>query len=309
MTDSVTVEALHGQHSDIGETFDLEDDGTPRRLWRSVLSTQEGRIGTLIGLFMVAIVALGGYLAPYSPTGLGAGEPLKAPSWHHLLGTDQLGRDVLSRFLTGGTTVLLVPMAAVTLACALGGGFGLLAAYRGGVVDQLVTRTFDLLLALPALLIVLVAIWSLGTSAQVIILVVAVVFVPRLGRVFRGAAQAVVTADYIASAQARGESTAYILGRELLPNIASVAIANFALFLTYGIVFVSTLSFLGLGAQPPSSDWGLMVATSTGFITSNPWAALAPALGIAGLSLAFMLLADALTSHVTRDSDAATAKL
>jgi peptide/nickel transport system permease protein len=118
-----------------------------------------------------------------------------------------------------------------------------------------------------------------------------------------------VTTDYVAAAEARGESTTYIIVHELLPNIASVAIANFALFLTYGIVFVSTISFLGLGAQPPSSDWGLMVASSTGFITTNPWAALGPAVGIAGLSLAFMLIGDAVTRHLTRDVDAAMVEL
>lgn len=290
-------------------SLDLDDEGSPPSFWRTILSTTEGRIGLLGALLMLALVIFGRYFTPYSPNELGTGPVLEGTTTNHIFGTDQLGRDVLSRFLTGGSTVILVPLAAVTLSSVLGGGLGLIAAYHGGLIDTLITRIFDFLMALPALLIVLVLIWGLGTSPLVIILVVGAVFTPRLGRVLRGAAQAVVTQDYIAAAQARGERTSYILTRELLPNIAAIAIANYALFLTYGIVFVATLSFLGLGAQPPSSDWGLMVAGSTGFITANPWAALAPAFGIAGLSLAFMLIGDAVTRHLTRDIDAAMVKL
>jgi peptide/nickel transport system permease protein len=290
-------------------TLEVEEEGPPPSFWRTILSTAEGRVGVFGAIAMLVLVVFGRYFTPYPPNQLGTGPVLEGTTGDHFFGTDQLGRDVLSRFLIGGSTVILVPLAAVTLASVVGGGLGLIAAYRGGLVDTVITRIFDFLLALPALLIVLVLIWGLGTSPVVIILVVAAVFTPRLGRVLRGAAQGVVTQDYIAAAQARGERTSYILVRELLPNTAAIAIANYALFLTYGIVFVSTLSFLGLGAQPPSSDWGLMVAGSTGFITANPWAALAPALGIAGLSLAFMLIGDAVTRHLTRDIDAAMVKL
>ena len=288
---------------------DEAPEAAPPGILHTVLSSLEGRIGVAVTALMFILVVLGPALAPYPPRKLGTGIPLDGPSTDHLLGTDQLGRDVLSRILNGGTTVILVPLAAVTAAIIIGGLLGLLAAYRGGSLDILITRTFDFLLALPALLIVLVLIWALGTSAEVIILVVAIVFIPRLGRVLRGAAQGVVTADFVAAAQARGETTRYIVGREILPNIAPIAIANYALFLTYGIVFVSTLSFLGLGAQPPSSDWGLMVATSSGFITANPWATLGPALAIAGVSLAIMLMADAVTRHLTRDIDSTMVKL
>jgi peptide/nickel transport system permease protein len=184
----------------------------------------------------------------------------------------------------------------------LGGALGLLAAYRGGVTDQVVSRLFDLLLTIPPLLTVLVLLASLGRSPLIIILVVGLVFIPWVGRVARGAAQPVVTNDYVHAAVARGESTWWILRREVLPNIAAPLIGAFSLYLTSGIVFVSTLSFLGLGDQPPSSSWGLMVAESRGLILTNPAAALAPALGIAVVSVSFMLIADAVTRHVLRDT-------
>jgi peptide/nickel transport system permease protein len=123
-----------------------------------------------------------------------------------------------------------------------------------------------------------------------------------MGRVVRGATQAVVTNDYVAAAQARGERTSAIVVREVLPNIAAPAIADFALRITYAVIFVSTLNFLGLGAQPPKPDWGLMVAESRSFISVAPWATLAPAIGIAALSISFNFLADALTRHLTRES-------
>lgn len=282
-------------------TASMDEEGRPPRVLRTIIATSEGRIGLVVIAVMLFIIALGPFLAPYPPNQLATGPPLEPPTFHHYFGTDQLGRDVLSRFLAGGRTVLLVPLAAVTLAFVLGAVFGLLGAYWRGVADEVLTRSFDFLMALPALLIVLVLIWAFGTSALVIIVVVAAIFTPRLGRVLRGAAQGVVTQDYVYAAQARGEGTGWILGREILPNIAAIAIANYALFLTYGVIFISTLSFLGLGAQPPSSDWGLMVANSVGFVMSNPWATLLPAFGIAALSLGFILLGDALTRYLTRD--------
>jgi peptide/nickel transport system permease protein len=202
-----------------------------------------------------------------------------------------------------------VPLASVVLSLALGGGLGLLGAYRGGWVDSLIARIFDLLLALPPLLLVLVLIAGLGTSTLVLVLVVAPVFAPRLGRVVRGAAQSVVTQEYVAAAQARGESTAYVIAREILPNTAPTVIANASLYLTYAIVFIATLSFLGLGAQPPSSDWGLMVSQSYGFVTLNPWPTIVPALGIGALSMAFTLIGDAATRHLTPDADAGRVEL
>ena len=280
----------------------VEEEAAPPSIWRTLLTSLEGRIGIGLGLLMLALIAFGRFLAPYSPTEIGTGVAASGPTADHILGTDHLGRDVMSRFLAGGDTILIVPLIAVTLAFVAGGGLGMLGGYLRGWPDAVITRTFDLLLTLPPLLLVLVIIAGLGTSRLVLIVTVALVFLPRMGRVVRGATQAVVTNDYVAAAQARGERTSAILVREVLPNIAAPAIADFALRITYGIIFVATLNFLGLGAQPPGPDWGLMVADSRNFIGVQPWATLAPAAGIAALSIAFNMIADALTRHLTRET-------
>jgi peptide/nickel transport system permease protein len=281
----------------------LEEEGAPPpSAWRTILGTVEGRVGLAVGVAMLLLIAFGRFFAPYSPTEIGTGIATQGPSADHWFGTDHLGRDVLSRFLSGGDTIVLVPLAAVLLAFAVGGGLGMLGGYLRGRWDAVITRSFDLLLTLPPLLLVLVLIAGLGTSSVVLVVTVALVFVPRMGRVVRGATQAVVTSDYVSAAQARGERTASILLREVFPNIAAPAIADFALRITYGVIFVATLNFLGLGAQPPQPDWGLMVADSRAYLSAQPWAALAPALGIAALSISFNLIADALTRHLTRES-------
>lgn len=279
-----------------------EEEGRPPSAWRTIVGSIEGKIGLVLGVIMLGVIAFGRFFAPYSPDELGVGVQTTGPSADHLFGTDHLGRDVFSRFLAGGDTILLVPLAAVALAFVVGAGLGMLGAYARGATDAIITRTFDLLLTLPPLLLVLVIIAGLGTSSIVLILTVALVFLPRVGRVVRGATQAVVTNDYVAAAQARGERTHAILVREVLPNIAAPAIADIALRITYAIIFVATLNFLGLGAQPPDPDWGLMVSESRNFLSVQPWATLMPAAGIAALSISFNLIADALTRHLTRET-------
>jgi peptide/nickel transport system permease protein len=280
----------------------IEEEAAPPTIWRTLLTSVEGRIGIALGLLMLGLIGLGRFFAPYDPTEIGTGIAATGPTSDHLLGTDHLGRDVLSRFLAGGDTILIIPLVAVTLAFVAGGGLGMLGGYLRGWPDAVITRTFDLLLTLPPLLLVLVIIAGLGSSRIVLILTVALVFMPRMGRVVRGATQAVVTNDYVAAAQARGERTSAIVVREVLPNVAAPAIADFALRITYAVIFVSTLNFLGLGAQPPEPDWGLMVAESRTFIAVAPWATLAPAIGIAALSISFNFVADALTRHLTRET-------
>ncbi|MBN9028834.1 ABC transporter permease [Rhizobium sp. YJ-22] len=284
-------------------SFDKQDTAARRSLWRSLASSGNGRLGLALAAIMLAVIGLGPWLAPYPPTQIGLGLPNQFPTWAHPFGTDDLGRDILSRFLVGGRSVILVPFVAVVLSTVVGGWLGIVSAYaqiqpRLRWIDQGIASLLDLALALPPLLLALVLIAGFGTSPPVLILSVAAIFAPRTGRILRGATQAVVTSDYVAAAQARGESLSYILLREVLPNIAATAIAEFALRMTWGIIFVASLSFLGLGAQPPSSDWGLMVAQARPYITVSPIAVLAPAAGIALLSVALNLIADALADHL-----------
>ena len=274
----------------------------PRRRFgalRAMLKTAEGRIGFVLWLFMLALIVFGWFFGP--ETSYNAGLPGSGSSAAHPFGTDYLGRDVLSRFLHGGTTVLLIPFIAVTLALALGGSLGLFAAYKGGWFDIIITKVFDVVLTLPPLLIVLVIIGALGTSYTVLITTVALVYTPPFGRVVRGTAESVIVNLYVVSAKARGERDSVIILREILPNISGPVLAEFGLRMTYAILFISTLSFLGLGVQPPSPDWGLMVAENRGLLSVAPWASLLPALGICALAVSFALLADALSKTLAGD--------
>jgi len=282
----------------------VEDiQGTVRRksVFAAFFDSRQGQFGIVLGLAIVGLVLAGPHLAPYDPNSINVGPPLAPPSSQFLFGTDNLGRDVFSRFLHGGRNLLLIPVASVLLALLIGGLPGMLAGYRGGWTDIACSRLFDALMTLPPLLIVLVVIDAAGASDLVLIVTVGVVFAPRVGRVARGAVQGVVTMSYVAAAEARGESVVAILIREIAPNIAGPMIADIALRVSYGVIFVATLNFLGLGAQPPSPDWGLSVASSRVFLSAQPIATLAPAVAIAAVAVAFNLCADTLSKHLTRE--------
>jgi peptide/nickel transport system permease protein len=280
----------------------VEEEGRPPSAWRAVLASGEGRSGIALGAIVVFVIVFGRFFTPYAPNAIGVGPPTANPSGAHLLGTDQLGRDVLSRLLVGGGTIIVIPLVAVTIALVVGGALGMFAAYKGGRADGLVTRSFDLALSLPPLLIVLCFIAGLGTAKIVLAFTLVLVYAPRMGRIVRGATQGVITNEYVAAAQARGERTAAILAREVLPNIVAPTVADYALRITYGVIFIATLNFLGFGVQPPNADWGVMVADGRGFISIAPVATLAPVAAIAALSIALNLVVDALTQHVTRGS-------
>lgn len=287
------------ESSAIAAPISAADDSTPPQFWRAALRSTEGRIGWVVGLVMIGVIVGGSLFGP--STEYGDGPPGSGMSAEHWFGTDSLGRDVLSRFLEGGTTVLWIPLVAVIIALVLGGGLGLLGAYRGGWADNVITKAFDVVLTVPPLLIVLVIIGALGASTTVLIVTVGLVFAPPFGRVVRGTAQSVLVNLYVAAAKARGERASAILLREITPNIAGPVLAEFGLRVTYGILFISTLSFLGLGVQPPAPDWGLMIAENRNLLTVAPWGTLLPAIGIAALAVSLNLMAEALSNSVTGD--------
>ena len=278
----------------------VEKEERPPSAIRAVLQSTEGRIGLVLGLVVLFVIVFGRFFTPYRPNAIQVGPSATGPSWSHLLGTDALGRDVLSRLLVGGGAIILIPLVAVTIAWVLGLTLGMLGVYKGGVVDALTTRFLDLLLTLPPLLIVLTLIGGAGTSNLVLVASLVLVYTPRMGRIARGATQAVITSEYVQAAQARGERTFAILFREVLPNIISPSVADYALRITYGVIFIATLNFLGLGVQPPKADWGVMIHDHYGFFNIAPVATLAPAAAVALLSISLNLIADALTQHVTQ---------
>jgi peptide/nickel transport system permease protein len=274
---------------------------TRRRIpLRAVFATTEGKVGAAIVVVFLFLVAFGPLLAPYDPLEVGVGPPDGTPSAAHWLGTDNLGRDVFSRLLCGARSVIVVPLIATALAFAFGGLIGMLSGYVGGRVDAVITRAIDVLLALPPLLMVLVTIAALGTSTPVIAISVGLVYGPRVARVLRGAVQGVATREHVLVASLRGERTISIVVREVLPNIAPTVLVEFAVRLTLVIIFVTTLNFLGLGIQPPSPNWGLMVTEARATILINPAATLGPVIAIGLLCVGVGLLAEAATRSLGR---------
>jgi peptide/nickel transport system permease protein len=260
-----------------------------------------GRIGVALIVLDLLVAILGPVVAPYPPFAISVGPPMAGPSTTHWLGTDTLGRDILSRLLNGGRSIVFLPPVLVLMASITGVGFGLWSGYKGGLADWVVMRVVDVLMSTPPLLLIMVFVLALGTSIPALVGVIAAFFSPRIVRVIRGATHAVKTQDYVVAARARGESTAVILWREILPNITGPLLAELAIRLTYAIVLISTLNFLGLGVQPPSPDWGLMVGENRIILSQAPLAALAPALAIASLAIGANLIADQIGAHLARN--------
>jgi peptide/nickel transport system permease protein len=264
--------------------------GTVRRL----LATPQGLAGSIVLALELIIVIFGRLMAPYDPDAIGA-MPMQGPTTAHLLGTDTYGRDVLSRVLHGGGSVIVLPLFAVMAAVCVGTVLGLVSGYLGGRFDAILTRILDVALAVPTYLSVIVIIAGFGTGQVVVVGAVAAVYAPYITRVLRAATQAVAPREFVLAARARGESLRFILFRELLPNILPTLLVEIALRLTYAVIFIASLSYLGLGVQPPSANWGVMVAENRTLLLVHPVVVIAPALLIGLLAIAINLLADALT--------------
>jgi ABC-type dipeptide/oligopeptide/nickel transport system permease subunit len=273
------------------------------------LRSVPGAVGALIVGFVLAVALLGPYLAPHDPDAP-VGLPNSGPSGSAPFGTDVLGRDVLSRLLHGGRSVILLAAAATILAYLIGLTIGLVAGFSRSFVDPLLMRTVDVMLAFPPLLFVLILISGAGTGVTVVVIAVAAIQAPSVSRVVRTATQVVAVRGYVEAAVARGESTFAVIRREVIPNILAPVLVDFGLRFTYSILIIASVNFLGLGLQPPSSDWALLISENRQYISLNAWSVLAPAAMIALLTIGVNLLGDAIArslgrSYVPRTSRAA----
>jgi peptide/nickel transport system permease protein len=263
-------------------------------LVRRLVRTPQGAIGlALVALVLIAALA-GPALAPYSPEALGPLRRYRPPGPEFWLGTDQLGRDILSRLLAGARATVLLAMLATLLGTLAGALIGTTSAYLGGRIDEAVMRTVDAVMALPSLLLALLIVSVLGRGAENAVLAIAVAFTPGMARITRSVALAVRRQDYVDAAIARGEGTAYIVLREMLPNVIAPIVVEMSIRVAFAVMLFATLSFLGLGAQPPASEWGLMVSEARRFMHLSPWMILWPALAIALVAIGFNLLGDGL---------------
>lgn len=269
------------------------------RILRILLQRPLTFIGVIFTLIFLLMAIIGPNVAPYPFDDFvrdSAGTVARRipPSAEFLFGTDKLGRDIFSRVLWGARDIIGLAGLATALSVTFGTMIGLALGYRGGWVDELVSRAFDALLSIPAMVLALAALATLGASAGAIVVVIVLLYTPIVARVIRSAALGLRSAGYVEIARLRGESTAYILFREILPVVLPALAVEAALRFSYAIFLTASLGFLGLGVQPPSPDWGRMVYEARLDYARAPWGLWFPAGAIALLVISVNLTADGL---------------
>jgi peptide/nickel transport system permease protein len=244
----------------------------------------------IIALYVIAAI-FAPIIAPYGEAAV-VGKGYQPWSWQYLMGTDQLGRDLFSRLIYGARNTVGVALLTTLLSFALGGGLGLLAAIAKGWIDQFLSRIVDALMAIPVLIFALLLLSIFGTSLVTLVLVLAVLDSTRVFRLTRAVSQSIVVMDYVEAARLRGEKLPWIMRREILPNIMSPLVAEFGLRFCFVFLTISSLSFLGLGLQPPTADWGSMVYENKMLITVGRLTPLLPAGAIALLTVGVNFVVD-----------------
>ena len=263
---------------------------TLRRFRRNGLAV----FGIVLVVVFVVVAIAAPWIAPYSPRTVSYTALLEAPSAAHLFGTDDLGRDVFSRTVVGARVSLGIGFFSVILAAIVGTVFGIVSGYLGGWVDEVMMRIIDAMMALPFLVLAIVLSAVLGASLQNTILAISIVSIPAFARIARGEAVAIKQREFIQAANALGSRAWRILLRHVLPNISGPLIVQTTLATAQAILTESSLSFLGLGVQPPTPAWGSMLNTAKGYLETAPWMALFPGSAIFLIVLALSLLGDGL---------------
>jgi peptide/nickel transport system permease protein len=268
---------------------------------RVLLHSKSFIAGAIIVGFFVLCAIIGRAVVLQDPFASNPLNQLESPSADNWFGTDRLGRDVFSRVIVGARDIMLIAPAATLLGTVLGTALGLITGYFRGTVDDVLSRIIEAVLALPVVLVGILALTSLGPSNITIVLVVGFVFAPVIARTVRAAVLSERELEYVSAARLRNEKTPYILFAEILPNVMGPVVVEFTVRLGYAIFVVATLSFLGLGVQPPSPDWGLQVFEHYGLISGGFWwPVLFPAAAIAILVIGVNLIADGLTQAFER---------
>ncbi len=253
-------------------------------------------IGIIVITGWIICAILGERITPYDPIN-DFSEGHLPPGPEHLFGTDRIGRDVLSRVMVGSRDVLIVAPLAALLGVTAGTLLGLIMGYYRGLVDDVLSRIVEAFLALPVILVALLTLVVLGTSPLVVVFVVGILFAPIVARTVRSAVLSERELDYVTAARIRGESGGFILSREIFPNVLGPTVVEMTVRFGYAIFTVATLSFLGVGLQPPSPDWGLSISEEyKNMIAGTWWPTLFPALAIASTVVAVNLIADSLQS-------------
>jgi len=264
-----------------------------------ITASRVATVGLAIVLLWVAVAIFSLFttLDPYAQDVDAVNAP---PSAGHLLGTDDIGRDLLARVVHGSRLILTLAPLSVFFAMLVGSTLGLAAGYFGGIVDEIVMRILDAMMAFPTILLYMIIIAAVGPSSVNVVLAITIAGMPGIARLVRSLALDIRTRDYIAAAELRGENPLYMMFVEILPNARGPIIVDAMLRVGYAVFSIGTLGFLGLGVPPPSPDWGSMVARARQFIWTNPWAVLWPALAISSLVVGLNLFADGVREESLR---------
>jgi peptide/nickel transport system permease protein len=269
--------------------------------WSLISQSRPALVGVAIVGLHIAIALLAPLVSPYLPTQMDSLATYHAPSREHLFGTDQYGRDILSRVVHGGRVAIGIALTATALAVSVGGFIGVMLAFLDGLYDEVLMRFIDAVQSIPSLLFVLVVVASVGTNPIILVLLLAFLYTPGTIRVTRAAALEFVPREFILAARARGESALSIVLRELAPNVRDVVLVEFAMRSSWMLLTVSSLSFLGFGVNPPTPDWGLMVAENRGTLAIAPWSTFFPMLAISTLVIGLNLAADGISKAMGID--------
>jgi peptide/nickel transport system permease protein len=275
-------------------TADLFVDEQPPGLIRQAMKLRRTQIGVTLSLLLIAVALIGPFVAPFGSTEyVDMPNTLSVPGT--LLGTDYFGQDVLSRFLFGGRTILILAVIATSIGITLGTTLGLSAAYLRGRYDEIIMRALDVILSFPQVLLSLVVISMFGPSNVLIICTVGLSTTPRIARIIRGAAISVVERDFISAAEALGETRKRVVFAEVLPNVTSSLLVEMNLRLTYSVGLIASLAFLGFTPEPNAANWGLMIQENRVALTEQPWGVILPTVALALMTIGTGLVGDGLS--------------
>jgi peptide/nickel transport system permease protein len=266
-----------------------------RNIWRNLLHSKTFIVGAAIVGFWILAAIFGNLLVPHDPLAQDLSNINKPPSGSHWFGTDQLGRDVFSRVITGSRDIIIIAPLATLLGTVFGTALGLVMGYYRGATDDIIGRIVEAFLALPLVVTGILGVVAFGSSNVTLIVVIGIVFTPLIARTVRAAVLFERELDYVSAARLRGESSLYIMFREILPNVTAPIVVEFTVRLAYAVFTIVTLSFLGFGIQPPSADWGLEIFSNFGQVAAGYWwEVLFDALAIATLVIGVNMIANSI---------------
>jgi peptide/nickel transport system permease protein len=274
-----------------------QEEPAPRSLTRQRLEMTLREptvvVGAVIVIFWIAMAVLGTLVRPFSYSEM-AGVPWQAPSKEFWLGTDRMGRDMFTRIAVGARLMLVLPTVGITIGAVLGSTVGLIVGYYGGMIDNVIMRVMDILMAFPMLMLYLLVIFAIGPSAINVIWAIAIGATPGVARLVRGLTMEARNKEFVLAAQMRGESSLYVVFREILPNITGPIIVDACIRVAFAMFATGSLGYLGLGVPPPYPDWGAMISEGRSWIFQFPWAPVPPIIAISSLVIALNLIADGL---------------